>query len=100
MASVRWVDFAVICVYVLGLTGIGLRFPAARPPPRGISPPTAPAFLGRRDVLPDGHDHQRDLHRLPRRGIRQGLGAADSRLPPGPGSSWLAGAPWLQAAHV
>jgi SSS family solute:Na+ symporter len=29
MASVRWVDFAVICVYVLGLTGIGLRFPAA-----------------------------------------------------------------------
>jgi SSS family solute:Na+ symporter len=26
MASVRWVDFAVICVYVLGLTGIGLRF--------------------------------------------------------------------------
>jgi SSS family solute:Na+ symporter len=26
MASVRWVDFAVICIYVLGLTGIGLRF--------------------------------------------------------------------------
>jgi SSS family solute:Na+ symporter len=26
MASIRWVDFAVICVYVLGLTGIGLRF--------------------------------------------------------------------------
>ncbi len=24
--AVRWLDFAVICVYVLGLTGIGLRF--------------------------------------------------------------------------
>ena len=26
MANVRWLDFAVICIYVLGLTGTGLRF--------------------------------------------------------------------------
>ena len=26
MRAVRWLDFAVICVYVLGLTGVGLRF--------------------------------------------------------------------------
>src|SRR5256885_751797 len=26
MGSVRWLDFAVICVYVLGLTTVGLRF--------------------------------------------------------------------------
>jgi len=26
MAAVRWLDFAVICIYVLGLTAVGLRF--------------------------------------------------------------------------